>query len=93
LIEEIRFRQPHDKRWKNETINRCFVRTLPVNKWLPWIRATGDRIAAMTPAQLYTEIQLDDEVTNGKPADTSEANSLQARIGDKHGNGGNGGNG
>jgi transposase InsO family protein len=89
LIEQIQFHLPLEKRWKDETINRRFVRTLPVNEWLPWIRATGTRIASMTPAQLYSEILIDDEVLHGPPA-TKEA-SLAARIGGNGGHGGNGG--
>ena len=88
LVEQIQFHLPHDKRWKDETINRRFLRTLPVSEWLPRIRATGPRIGKMTPVQLYAEIQINDEVLNGLPAANSNEANLAARIG---GNGGNGG--
>src|SRR5216117_2601620 len=43
----------------------------------------------MTPVQLYADILLDDEVMNGRPAETTKEASLAARISD--GKGGKGG--
>jgi hypothetical protein len=88
-IAEIQFHLPHGKRWNDESINRRFVRTLPMTEWLPWVRATGTRIATMTPAQLYAEILIDDEVLHGV-APAKEA-SLAARIGGGGGNSGGSG--
>jgi hypothetical protein len=91
IIERIQFHLPHDKRWNDESINYRFVRNLPMQEWLPWIRATGDRIAEMHPAQLYAEIQLDDEVLHG-PSETPNEASLGSHSRSENGrNGGKGG--
>ena len=89
LIEQIQFHSPFDKRWEDETINRRFVRTLDQKEWLQWIHALGPSIAKMTPCNLYVDILLDDEVMNGRPAETTKEASLAARIND--GKGGKGG--
>jgi hypothetical protein len=86
LIEQIQFHLPLGKRWDNEAVNRRFIRTLDQKEWLPWTCATGPRLTAMTPMQLYADILLDDEVINGKPAEMKEA-SLAARISAKVRNG------
>jgi transposase InsO family protein len=87
LIEQIQFHLPSTKRWNDGSINRRFLRTLNMSEWLPWIRATGDRIETMTPAQLYAEILIDDEVLYGRQPDSKEAN-LANRIGGNSANGG-----
>jgi hypothetical protein len=88
LIEQIQFHLPLGKRWDDETINHEFIRTMDQRDWLLWICATGPRLTAMTPMQLYTDILLNDEVMNGKPAEATKEASLTARIGRKGRNGG-----
>jgi hypothetical protein len=87
LIEQIQFHLPHERRWDDETINRRFVRSLDPKEWQPWIRATGPRLAMMSPVQLYAEILLDDEIMHGNPATETKEASLAVRIGGKGGNG------